>query len=367
MSEQTITPEAEQEPLCRYPDCPRPPAPKDPTQTGPAPKYCSNPDHNPITAFRAKQKKQKTVGAVSPAIKVDEERPVSSAAAGAASVGETLIELLRKLVADLPQYVQLLEVIGDTEAAELQVNHIQAQAQSAITQAQQEASAERKKSARLEKLLAQARDDAEEANGAAAEAVEQLDAARQHFETQIEEIRTQTQKTITDAQEAMDQQVKGLKKEADDRVDEAQKIAGDALTQVEAMKKTVEREKEDAQKVRTEALAEAEDIKTQALAEAERIRTQATDAQSAAEERAEAAERSKDAAEATVEASKTLVTGLKDALDRMTTDATRYRERVSELEPTLERLLKELDTAQKEKYAALEKVTELHQTQGRGK
>ncbi|MFI8515310.1 hypothetical protein ACIGHB_29700 [Streptomyces sp. NPDC085460] len=81
-------------PQCAFPGCTRPPAPKDPAQPGRPAKYCDDPAHHRVAAFREKERRERQAAAEATAAAVGR---LESARTVTAEAGASVIELVRRL------------------------------------------------------------------------------------------------------------------------------------------------------------------------------------------------------------------------------------------------------------------------------
>ncbi|MFJ4418752.1 hypothetical protein, partial [Streptomyces sp. NPDC088925] len=257
MSQQQTEPATahEETPQCAFPECTAPPIPKDPTAPGRAPKYCSDPDHNAMSAYRAKR--GKTSSAKTPA-EEPSDRVVTDAARTASIVQGTVLEKVSELQRELARYVHLLQTVTDPEAAEAEVTAVAAQADQQVAEWRKKASnagAERDAAVRQRDL---ARAETEEAQEAADRAIAELEEETTRFEEETERVRAQAEtdvaavreeisqvreeagETVRQAREEAEVKATAAQVEADRRVKEAQDTAGkaevDATRRVEEMK-----------------------------------------------------------------------------------------------------------------------------------
>ncbi|MEU0032038.1 hypothetical protein [Streptomyces sp. NPDC006335] len=300
-TEQTAEAPAEEAPQCAFPGCTAPPVPKDPTVPGRAPKYCSDPDHNAMSAYRAKRGKTGTTKAQ--AAEEPSDRIVTDAARTATIVQGTIVQKVDELRAELSRYVDLLQTVTDPEAVEAEVASVAAAADSAVAEWRKKAiTATTERDAAL-RQRERAIEETEEAQEAADRAIAELEQETARFETETERIRTEAEQrverlqteadqaiekakteaaaAIKRAQDEADQKATAAKNEADKRVRDAEDKAGKAevaaKAEVEAMKKTVKTAQDAvtaaeqrAREAEASALQAERDAETRVAAEKER-------------------------------------------------------------------------------------------------
>jgi hypothetical protein len=275
-TEQTAETTVEEAPRCAFPECTARPVPKDPNAPGRAPKYCSDPDHNAMSAYRAKRGKTSATKAAP--VEEPSDRVVTDAARTAGIVQGTVLQKVDELQAELARYVDLLQTINDPDAAEAEVASVAAAADSQVAEWRKKATTantEREAAVRQRDL---ARAETEEAQEAADRAIAELEQETARFEAETERIRTEAEQRVERLQAEADQDVEKAKEEADKRVREAQDKAGKAevaaKAEVEAMEKTVKAVQAEKEQAVTAAQGEATAAEERAR-EAEALAVQA--------------------------------------------------------------------------------------------
>nr|WTE08752.1 hypothetical protein OH765_40235 [Streptomyces anulatus] len=255
MSEQQTEPTTEapteDAPQCAFPECTARPVPKDPTKTGRKPKYCSDPDHNALSSFRAKEGK---TGSTKTATDEPSDRIVTDAARTAGIVQGSVLEKVSELQKELARYVDLLQTVTNPEAAEAEVTAVAAQADQQVAEWRKKASNANTERAAAVRQADLARAETEEAREAATRAIALLDEETARFERETQEVREKAaadvatvQEEIREVREKTEKDIRQAheeaKAEADRRVKDAQDKAGkaevEAAGKVEAMEKTV--------------------------------------------------------------------------------------------------------------------------------
>ncbi|MEV6456587.1 MULTISPECIES: hypothetical protein [Streptomyces] len=255
MSEQQTEPTTEapteDTPQCAFPECTATPVPKDPAARGRAPKYCPDPDHNAMSAYRAKRGNTSSTKALA---EEPSDRVVTDAARTAGIVQGTVLEKVSELQKELARYVDLLQTVTDPEAAEAEVAAVAATADSQVAEWRKKtttANTERDAAVRQREL---ARAETKEAQDAADHAIAELEKETARFERETEKVREKAAADVATVQDeirqvrentekAIRQAHEEAKTEADRRVKDAQDKAGkaevEATVKVEAMEKTV--------------------------------------------------------------------------------------------------------------------------------
>src|SRR5262245_43761525 len=129
---------AQEETTCAYPGCTRPRA-AGMAGRGSKPKYCDDTEHTAATAFRERNRQARATGRPTPD---DLGRPVTMATARAAELRTAIGADLSTLLDKVARALEELRVIADPEAAEAQIEAIQADAAQQIAAAEARAVAE---------------------------------------------------------------------------------------------------------------------------------------------------------------------------------------------------------------------------------
>lgn len=332
MSEQTEqtdeAPAAEEAPQCAFPGCTVPPVPKDPTAPGRAPKYCSDPEHNAMSSFRAKRGKS---GGAKPTAEEPSDRVVTDAARTAGIVQGTVLQKVDELRTELARYVDLLQTVTDPEAAEAEVAAVAATADSQVAEWRKKtttANTERDAAMRQRDL---ARAETEEAQEAAERAITLLEEGTARFEQDLEKARTEAEERIQRLQAEADQAIKKATDDAEQRVVDLQAEA--------------DRKVADAKDTAAKEVKAVEDAAGKAKVESDR---QVREMEQAVKDEKAAAETATAEAEKAVKAAQAKVTVAEEAV-RTATARAEQAERDAETRVTAE---KERRTEQEKAHAA---------------
>src|SRR5207302_4889525 len=114
----------EQAATCAYPGCDRPPAP--PPATGGRSRYCDNPLHTPVTAFRARRASRSTELFAGEA-DGELDRPVSFATMRIRDHVDRLQRVLGEVRQVVERGVADLAIVGNVESVEAQLAAVQAE------------------------------------------------------------------------------------------------------------------------------------------------------------------------------------------------------------------------------------------------
>lgn len=247
---------------CKFPGCERPPRPASGDGRGAKPQYCDltddkgKPKHTALTAFRERERLDRRAagGAASPA---DLDRPVTMATARAAQLRTEITDAVDKLTLKLTAVMGELERIADPEAAEAQIEAVQAEAAAQVADARgelareaqrrqsAEADAEEARTAALEmdaqlQTTEQARTAAEgraeQAAGEVAritqESTEQVQAAQAEVERARNEVLEKVRAAHAEAEASAERQVEQARAQAAEHVDRADRTVRDSQAEV---------------------------------------------------------------------------------------------------------------------------------------
>jgi len=252
----TGPPSADTAVTCAYPDCPNEPRPAR-DGAGARPKYCGLSDpvtgrpHSALAAFRRRQEAERQ--ASGPAQPDDLGRPVTMATARAAQLRDSIRADVQALMGHLTGALAQLERTADPQAAEAQLEAVQAEAAGQVADARAELAREAQRRQRADT-------DADEARTAAVEADQQLraaDAARRDAEAraeaassdaaaQIQRARDQAAAEVNQAR----QQAQTALQQAGQQIAEAHRAAAEQIT-------ALERERDQARQQARQQAAEA--------------------------------------------------------------------------------------------------------------
>ena len=192
---------------CAFPECDRPAAP--PPATGGRSRYCDDPEHNATTAFRARRAR----GGVT-STEAETEQPVTMARVTGAELLRQMRELAGTMTATADRLTTAVATIGDTTAAEAEVESARAAAERRAATAEDERAAAERRAIEADQFRAQADDAAEEmsaqrdaAEARAREALEQLAEAAAVHAAEAGRIREETQARIGIAEEDRDRAI----------------------------------------------------------------------------------------------------------------------------------------------------------------
>src|SRR5918997_6356524 len=179
---------------CAYPGCAEPRRPGSPGRSGPSPKFCVRPDHNPESARQARAR-------------VSGQRSTR------------VVDTAGTLGEDLPREGRVRQLVGRWAAATREAA-VAAEAQAALLTAAVEALDEYRDEATVEARLAQARSDVDAAHAARLRAEEQARVAEQ-LRAQTEEARQAAERDAAAARDDAEQRIAEARADAEQRIAEA--------------------------------------------------------------------------------------------------------------------------------------------------
>ena len=174
---------------CAYPGCDQSPAAPG-SDRGAKPKYCDDPDHNPLSAHRERRRRQ----AEASGQRTEETggQPVTLGITRVAELVGTLEKLTAQHADTLGRAITELRAVGDIESAEAEVYAARTSADQRVATAEARLAEEiqRRRDAEAERDAAQA--DREQADDATAQAVTRMD----ELERELAELRTATEQEV---------------------------------------------------------------------------------------------------------------------------------------------------------------------------
>jgi hypothetical protein len=217
---------------CAYPGCEQPTATPG-SDRGAKPKYCDDPDHNPLSAHRERRRRE----AEAKGQRAEETggQPVTLGITRAAELVAALEKLTKQHADTLTRAITELREVGDIESAEAEVYAARTGADQrvAIAEARLAEEIQRRRDAESERAAAQA--DREQADDAAAQAtarMEQLERElaelRAATETEVRQVSERAATEIRQARESVDRDISAVRAESVRQVADAEDRAGQA-------------------------------------------------------------------------------------------------------------------------------------------
>jgi colicin import membrane protein len=215
---------------CAYPGCDQPPAARG-SDRGAKPKYCDEPDHNPLSAHRERRRKE----AEASGQRAEETggQPVTIGLTRAAELIRALEKLTAQHADTLIRVIAELRAVGDIESAEAEVYAARTSADQRVATAEARLAEEiqRRRDAETERDAARA--DREQADDATAQAIARME----EFERELAELRAVTaeeiQRTKASAQAEVRQARDTAQRDISAARDEAARQVADATARAE--------------------------------------------------------------------------------------------------------------------------------------
>jgi colicin import membrane protein len=294
---------------CAYPGCDQPTAAPT-SDRGAKPKYCDDPEHNPLSAHRERRRREADASG-----QRSEEtggQPVTFGITRAAELVNALEKLTAQHADTLTRAITELRAVGDIESAEAEVYAARTSADQRVATAEARLAEEiqRRRDAEAERDTARA--DREQADDATAHAISRMET----LEHELAELRTSTEAEVREVRDSAAAEIRRAREDADRDISVARDDAARQVADAEARAEQAEQDAAKAHQVEVLAITRAEQAQAVAAEETARIRadhehalaqlTEATSARIIALEetrdalriRAERAEASLDAARA---------------------------------------------------------------------
>jgi colicin import membrane protein len=250
---------------CAYPGCGHSPAAPE-NARGAKPKYCDDPDHNPLTAHRERRRRQ----AETSGQRAEETggQPVTFGITRAAELINVLEKLTTQHADTLTRAIEELRAVGDIESAEAEVYAARTGADQRVATAEARLAEEiqRRRDAEAERSAAQA--DREQADDATAQAVSRMDA----LERELSELRTATEAEVGRIRESAAAEIRQARQSADRDISAARDDAARQVEDAEARAQQAEQDATRARQAEAAAVVRAEHAQAAAADETSRIR-----------------------------------------------------------------------------------------------
>jgi colicin import membrane protein len=213
---------------CAYPGCDHPPTAPG-SDRGAKPKYCADPNHNPLSAHR--ERRRRDADASGQRAAESGGQPVTLGINRAAELVSALEKLTAQHADILARAITELRAVGDIESAEAEVYVARTNADQRVATAEARLGEEiqRRRDAEAERDAARA--DREQADAAAAQAVTRMDELERDRATAVAEVRSARESAaaeIRQARESADRDISAARDHAARQVAEAEARAGQA-------------------------------------------------------------------------------------------------------------------------------------------
>jgi chromosome segregation ATPase len=248
-----------------YPGCDQPTAAPE-NSRGAKPKYCGDPDHNPLSAHRERRRRE----AEAKGQRAEETggQPVTLGITRAAELVQALEKLTVQHADTLTRAITELREVGDIESAEAEVYAARTGADQRVATAEARLAEEiqRRRDAESERAAAQA--DREQADDAAAQATARME----ELERELAELRDATETEARQVRASATAEIRQARESADRDISAARADAARQVTDAETRAETAERDATRARQAEAAAVTRAEHAQAAAVAETARIR-----------------------------------------------------------------------------------------------
>jgi colicin import membrane protein len=254
--------------LCAYPDCDQPTA-QPTSDRGAKPKYCTDENHNPLTAHRERRRRQ----AEASGQRAEETggQPVTIGLTRAAELVRTLEKLTAQHADALTRAVTELRSAGDVESAEAEVYAARTSADQRVAAAEARLAEEINRRREAETDRDQAQADREESDEAASQAISRMD----ELTREVAALRTTTDEQLRQLRDQAAADVQQARDTAQREIGKARDEAARQVTEATSQLRRAEQETTRAQQAEAAAIDRADRAQAQAAQEIARIRADA--------------------------------------------------------------------------------------------
>jgi colicin import membrane protein len=250
---------------CAYPGCDQAPAVPE-SGRGAKPKYCDDPDHNPLSAHRERRRRQ----AEASGQRAEETggHPVTLGITRAAELVNALEKLTAQHADTLARAIDELRAVGDIESAEAEVYAARTSAEERVATAEARLAEEiqRRRDAEAERDTARA--DREQADDATAQAITHMD----DVERELAQLRAATDAEVRQVRASAAAEIRQAHESADRDISAARAEAARQVADAEARAEQSERDATRARHAEAAAVTRAEHAQAAAADETVRMR-----------------------------------------------------------------------------------------------
>lgn len=251
---------------CGYPGCGQPPAAPS-SDRGAKPKYCDDPDHNPLSAHRERRRRQAEAGGQ----RAEETggQPVTLGLTRAAELVNALEKLTAQHADTLIRAIAELRAAGDIESAEAEVYAARTSAEQRVATAEAHLAEEiqRRRDAEAERGAANA--DREQADDATAQAIARME----DLECELAELRASTAEEVRQARASAVAEIQEVRDSAARDISAAREEAAREVSDAEARVQQANQDATRARQAEASAIVRADHAQAAAADETARIRT----------------------------------------------------------------------------------------------
>jgi colicin import membrane protein len=256
---------------CAYPGCDQPPAVPE-SSRGAKPKYCDDPDHNPLSAHRERRRRE----AEASGQRAEETggHPVTLGITRAAELVAALEKITAQHANTLTRAITELRAVGDIESAEAEVYAARTSADQRVATAEARLAEEiqRRRDAEAERDTARA--EREQADDATAEAITRMD----ELEHELAGVRSATETEIRTIRASAAADIQQARDDAARDISTTQNHAARQVADATARADQADKDATRARQAEAAAVTRAEHAQAAAANETARIRADHQDA-----------------------------------------------------------------------------------------
>jgi colicin import membrane protein len=250
---------------CAYPGCDQPPAARG-SDRGARPKYCDDPDHNPLSAHRERRKRE----AEASGQRAEETggQPVTLGLTRASELVRALDKITSQHADTLSRAIAELRAVGDIESAEAEVYAARTSADQrvATVEARLAEEIQRRRDAEAERDGARA--DREQADDATTQAIARME----ELERELAELRANTQQEIGQIRASAVAEIQQARDTTQRDISAARDEAARQVADATARAEQAEHDAEQAHQAEVAAIEHAHQAQAAAANEVARIR-----------------------------------------------------------------------------------------------
>jgi colicin import membrane protein len=250
---------------CAYPGCDQSPAARG-SERGAKPKYCDDPDHNPLSAHRERRRRE----AEASGQRAEETggQPVTFGLTRASELVRALEKLTAQHADTLTRALTELRAVGDIESAEAEVYAARTSADQRVATAEARLAEEIQRRRDAEAERDDARADREQGDDATAQAIVRME----ELERELAELRSATAQQIQRIKAAADAEVSQARDDVQRGISEARDEAARQAADATARADQAERDAAQARQAEAAAVERADHAQAAAADETARIR-----------------------------------------------------------------------------------------------
>jgi chromosome segregation ATPase len=249
-----------------YPGCDQPNAAPE-NARGAKPKYCDNPEHNPLSAHRERRRRE----AESKGQRAEETggQPVTLGITRAAELVAALEQITKQHADTLARAMAELREVGDVESAEAEVYAARTSADQRVATAEARLAEEIQRRRDAESERDAARAEREQADDAATQAMARME----ELERELAQLRTDTEQQLRGIRDSSAAEIRQARENADRDISAAREDAARQVADAEARADQAERDAGRARQTEAAAVTRAERAQATATEETARIRS----------------------------------------------------------------------------------------------